>query len=308
MDFILTAPIADQKRLERLERFSSYFLLARETGVSDPEHPYEHCHAFVQLKKSKTVAQVLAIVGTGINVQPRMGTCVQAMEYVMKDGDFRQSGLVTERIAGQGARNDLAAFVDDAKTDTDRDLWVKHTSNMVRYHRAAEKVREAFEEERKCLTEMWWIWGPPGCGKTLFVEQKYPGLYVKDKTKWWQGYVGQEVVLIDELNKPLLSYDMLLELGNKTPLRVETKGGYRQFLARLVVIVSNVCPSLVYQEDLKNNDALLRRVRFYSAEADGPHRLKLTPKEYRDLEWRDKGEPLIREVAYADDVEFEFEP
>lgn len=44
-----------------------------------------------------------------------------------------------------------------------------------------------------------WIYGLPGIGKTRGVLQRYPDAYEKDKSKYWNGYTNQDVVLIDDL-------------------------------------------------------------------------------------------------------------
>lgn len=46
-----------------------------------------------------------------------------------------------------------------------------------------------------------WIYGPPGTGKTRYVHEKYDDIYDKGQNKWWDGYTGQKVVLIDDLDK-----------------------------------------------------------------------------------------------------------
>lgn len=44
-----------------------------------------------------------------------------------------------------------------------------------------------------------WIWGKAGIGKTLSVTTDHPDYYEKDKSKYWNGYVGQPVVLVDDV-------------------------------------------------------------------------------------------------------------
>lgn len=308
-DFFITGRWEDVDRARRLIPLSRYSLLGEETGESDPDNPYHHFHLFVQMKENWTLRKVLERVGVGINVQPRRGTVEEAQLYAMKDGNFQQTGNVVDYVAGQGGRTDLAAFVDDAKTASDPELWTNHTSAMVRYHRAAEKVREAFAPARIKTTEMMWIFGKSGCGKTLYVTQKWPELFTKDKTQWWNGYFGHKVVMIDELNSPVIPYDTLLEYGNKTPLRVQVKGGYVQFVAELVVIISNVPPQVVYAEDLAKNDALLRRVRFYEAESAGPHKLRLQEVKWPEnaSAWQPQGLSFERHVEYEDEPMYQYQ-
>lgn len=44
----------------------------------------------------------------------------------------------------------------------------------------------------------YWIWGLPGTGKSRAVREKYPDAYIKSQNKWWDGYEGQKVVLLDD--------------------------------------------------------------------------------------------------------------
>lgn len=44
-----------------------------------------------------------------------------------------------------------------------------------------------------------WIHGPPESGKTQYVVDGYPDYYEKDKSKYWNGYTNQPVVLIDDV-------------------------------------------------------------------------------------------------------------
>lgn len=63
----------------------------------------------------------------------------------------------------------------------------------------------------------------------------------REKTGWWDGYEGQQVVIIDEFYG-WLGYDFILRLTDRYPLLVETKGGTVQFVSRVVIFTSNSHP------------------------------------------------------------------
>lgn len=45
-----------------------------------------------------------------------------------------------------------------------------------------------------------WIYGKPGVGKSHAVRSSEPSLYIKSQNKWWDGYLGEEAVLIDDFD------------------------------------------------------------------------------------------------------------
>lgn len=44
-----------------------------------------------------------------------------------------------------------------------------------------------------------WHWGSTGTGKTRGVRERFPEAYLKSNTKWWDGYNGEDVVILDEM-------------------------------------------------------------------------------------------------------------
>lgn len=319
-DLVGACPFEMGPVLSKIKPFCSYFIAGEEHGEPTPEKPegYHHWQFFFQLEKDRPFGWIVKRI-PGVHVEARKGPVLGdvdhpgwpdapgtrgAMDYCMKDGNFEQFGQVIDR-PGQGARSDLAIFVEDCKTKTDAELWVAHPSNMVRYNRVPEKVRAAFVTPRTKLTQLVWIFGPSGSGKTLYVGKYYQDLYNKDHTIWWNNYTGQKHVMMDELNSPDFSYNELLKIGNKDRLQVQVKGGYVDFVSETFVITSNIEPQQVYQKDFASNpDALLRRTLFMRARRGGPHEVLLQRVRWAHGVWVDQGPELSRQTDYEDRVDY----
>ena len=46
----------------------------------------------------------------------------------------------------------------------------------------------------------YWFMGPPGTGKSLAARKRWPTLFNKSCSKWWDGYKDEPTVLIDDLD------------------------------------------------------------------------------------------------------------
>ena len=77
-----------------------------------------------------------------------------------------------------------------------------------------------------------------------------------DSTKWWDGYCGQPVVLLDEIEKTY-PWGHLLQLCDRYACSVETKGGTSPFLAKSLYVTWNFQPHEVFGE--KSNFSALKR-------------------------------------------------
>lgn len=54
-----------------------------------------------------------------------------------------------------------------------------------------------------------WVYGSPGVGKSYAVRQKFgESLFVKPQNKWWDGYKGEDHVLLDDFDSSVMGHFM----------------------------------------------------------------------------------------------------
>lgn len=136
--------------------------------------------------------------------------------------------------------------------DEDFDIWVRYFRSFERYLCMKTKPRSFPTVVRVFV-------GPTGTGKSKWAMDNYPDAYWKQRSKWWDGYCGQETVVIDEFYG-WLPFDLMLRLLDRYPLLVESKGGQIQFVARNIIITSNRAPHEWYDRDNCYFESLARRL------------------------------------------------
>lgn len=118
----------------------------------------------------------------------------------------------------------------------------------LRYNRALERYRRLLTPNRNEPTTTLVLWGPSGSGKSKRAferggESQFWVCRPRDARGgvWWDGYEGQDVVVIDEFYG-WMSRDLVQRLCDRYPLNVETKGGAVAFVSKLIIFTSNKHP------------------------------------------------------------------
>jgi len=140
---------------------------------------------------------------------------------------------------------------------TDQDIMESHFDLFVRYHKSFQVARRILSKPRDHEVEVIVCQGPTGTGKSRWAKETFPGAYWKQRSNWWDGYEGEEVVIIDEFYG-WLPFDTLLRLCDRYPLLVETKGGQISMHCKKVVITTNAVPNAWYKNVYFNS--FVRRV------------------------------------------------
>lgn len=258
--FTLNNPTPEEERdiREIPVNLIDYMIVGREVG----ERGTPHLQGFINFAKKKTMPGVKAMVGVRAHVEKAKGTDEQNRDYCSKDGDVLIE-VGAPRV--RGARTDLQTAVSTLiETRSLKVVAERQPEVFVKYYRGLGQLIKTrdLEVKRDWKTQVHVAWGPPGCGKSRWARQfaDESATYWKSRGKWWDGYTGQEVVVLDDFYG-WVPYDELLRLCDRYPLIVETKGGSTQFLARTLLITSNKGPQEWYsQECVPIADALYRRI------------------------------------------------
>ncbi len=168
----------------------------------------------------------------------------------------------------QGSRSDLAEIQKMARTGGNlREIMNDHYGSFVRYHKGITLSLELYRAARSSFLEAICFWGPTGTGKSHCARNDYPGAYWAPAVSpgsglWFDGYMGESDIVLDEFTHTSLSLNTLLRLCDKYPLRLPCKGGFVNVVATRVIITTNLDPALWYPDSGLRFHALLRRLSF----------------------------------------------
>jgi len=189
------------------------------------------------------------------------------IEYCGKDGvDFVEGG---QQPPGAGKRTDLdkvIAAVNGGANITD--IALNHPSVFIKCGGGISKWMTQIAKPRDFKTEVFWVHGPTGTGKSRWVMENVDrdDLYLKSgSTKWWCGYAGQKNVLWDDFRPSKeVPFEFLLRLLDRFPLQVEGKGTVMNFAPHRIFITTPKDPlqTFAHWEFLgqENMEQLTRRI------------------------------------------------
>jgi len=83
-----------------------------------------------------------------------------------------------------------------------------------------------------------WHYGVPGAGKSHTVRNAYPDAYIKSQNKWFDGYQGEEVIILEDVDTDTLSHYMKI-WADKWSCKGECKGYIVKLQHKKLVITSN---------------------------------------------------------------------
>lgn len=193
-----------------------------------PETGKLHKQSYIELKESVPLSWIKKNINNAVHAEPRRGSQDDAIKYCTKEDTRVEGPFEQGTIKAQGARTDLDNVAELCKKKTPiKEIANEYPTTYIKYHRGIEKLIALQYEHRTDAPRVEWLWGDTGVGKTRTCVERHTSYYIKDSTKWWDGYTQQEAIIIDDYNPDgYLDLRYLLKLTDRYHLLVENKGGY----------------------------------------------------------------------------------
>jgi len=222
-----------------------YVCYGKEIGANLTPH-LQGYFEFPNRQTKSVAACVKTLIDGGLVSRPHIeiakGTADQCIVYCQKEGVFWEKG---EKPKGQGKRVDLdAVYASITNGDSLQDVACSHPTEFIKFHRGIERLIAIRQPKRNWKTEVYWLWGPSGTGKSRWAWETYPDAYMKQAgTKWWCGYSDQACAIIDDFRPSKeLPFNFILSLFDRYPLLLEVKGGSTQCLLKTICVTSPFSP------------------------------------------------------------------
>ena len=265
-----------------------YFIFAREKGDGTDGNPEgtEHHQGYIEFtapKRFSTMKHSFSVETVGVNahIKPRLSKRINNVNYVKKIGKHADKAhtRISEifefgEFVGDGERTDIMDMV-KMKVDgiSDCEVFESFTNSYARYNRFVSEMAFTYKAEKfatlfRANLEVYYLYGLTRTGKTRYALDKYGYANVYKNQgyidgKWFDGYSGQDVLLLDEYRSSF-DFGMLLQYLDKQPVTIQCRYKNKQACYTKVYITSNI-PLFQQHKDIQMSaprswEALLERI------------------------------------------------
>lgn len=253
-----------QSLIRVCETESGYAILGKEVG----EQGTPHIQGYIRFKKPYRFNTIKDRYLPRCHIEVAAGSGRANRTYCSKGGDYREFGEIE---GSDGLRDrDVTArrFIQCMErrgnggisefASEEPGVWYYSGHNLLRNYMTLQVAIERPNIDVK------WFYGVPGVGKSRRAHEDMPNAYVKDpRTKWWNGYMLEKEVIIDDYGPNGIDINHLLRWFDRYKCYVENKGGMLPLYCDKFIVTSNFHPSDVFKfGDLVNPQlpALMRRI------------------------------------------------
>ena len=222
------------------------------------ETGYLHWQVLVVLRRKGTLSKIKSIFGARTHGELTRSSA--ANEYVWKEDtrvgeQFELGALPHKRNSAKDWEAIWAHAKSGAYDEIPADVRFVH-------YRTIRTIKSDFATPEAMVRECYVYCGKTGTGKSRRAwDEAGLSAYPKDpRTKFWDGYRGQEHVVIDEFRGDI-AISHILRWLDRYPCLVEIKGSSTSLVAKKIWITSNLHPKDWFPMcDSETVDAVMRRL------------------------------------------------
>lgn len=251
-----------------------YLIFGREVG-EETHTPHLQCYVYYNTLKS--FDQIKELLPYGAHIERANGTAEQNKKYCSKtdkggSGDYEEFGECPMSQAEKGQRGaefwrEQRNIIENGELeDIDDKLFITNHSAILSIRRGKMETHPNLDH----TTLHDWFYGGPGTGKSFAARQQYPEFFDKLLNKWWDGYQGEDAVLLDDLdiNHAKLG-SHIKRWADIYPFKAEVKYGAIQIRPKKIIITSNYHPHEIWGRETSLCQAIMRRFKIVHYRALG---------------------------------------
>lgn len=195
----------------------------------------QHLQGYLAWDNSRSLKKFQEDIGLKkFYYEPSRGTALQNKTYCSKDGNFWEHGTMPQ----QGERTDWQQAVNQIDNGESIITVISEQPHLLPTIRSLQTYKNLVHKSTHRDVKVIILIGSAGIGKTKWAWDNYPDLYTKPEGHWWDGYTGQNTILLDDYYGDI-PYAQFLKVLDRYPLNLPIKGGFTPALYTTVIITSN---------------------------------------------------------------------
>lgn len=244
-----------------------YLIYSEEMG----ENGNFHLQGFVVFNNPVSMQTAKREIGGNAHVEERRGTIEEAINYASKTDDptFLAGPYEFGEKPEPGKRTDLMELGRRViGGENVSSILLEGSATAIRSQRALRDLRGAVLRSQQPIWRpltTTWAWGPTGYGKDRWAvadamrrEKSWVQVKLTAPPQWFDGYDGQQVLILQEF-KGQSNYEDMLGWMDGHPLLLPIKGSFVPAMYTEVVVTSIGMPEM-YWPAIQDKSEINRRV------------------------------------------------
>ncbi len=232
---------------------AQYLVYGREHLTEDGKsNGTPHLQGFVYWTNAKTFTAAKARISSRCHLEKAKGNALQNFTYCTKeDPEPFVSGErpLTKEEKGSVEKERWDTIKQDAIAGN---LDAVPSKVFVQNYRTLKQIRMDHFESKTVLEQCCghWIYGGHGTGKSHMARTKYPDAYIKNPSKWWDNYDGEETVIMEDMDPYHKGLGYFLKIwGDKYPYPAQAKGSTMKLIRpKRIIITSQYLPEQCWED------------------------------------------------------------